>query len=281
MAIPGIDSRCFEDHLMKKEFPSSTPHRAEELYVTDAIEDDPSVLKAGIFLSRASLFSPLVLSYQSLNGRSGENNFFQSLQDCMKGGWNERVLRDALSTWGTYAGIVGIGQYTLLTHQHAGVLARFDIEYRDAVYEEMQQDVGIFGEQVIGPKRSEAGSEYANYPCFGVGDERTVYVGPPRILNFILQTRAFSGEVPKDLRSFAAEIERHAIKRERLVSKCYQMYHACNGQLSYAAFAKPSDYRSELLRLQGSVFCCNSQLLFLPEGVNRVDDLSKECVILE
>ena len=237
-------------------------------------EIDVHALKTGIFFSDASLFAPVAVTIDKDTYPQEPHKFFQSLEDCCNGGKNESQIKLALSRWGTYAGVVGVGQYSL-SGKSALALARFDIVYRNATHEEVRHDLNNFGEQVTGDEWDsvDEATRSKNILVSAWGT-KYIYTGPLRIDKFIFNTliREQVG-LPKDITTFVREIDERSVKNELTVIRAFHSFYGKNGYLDYVAFAKPEDYSPDKWHNHGTVSLGDGKLLWTPavQGASVVD----------
>ena len=239
--------------------------------------DDVHVFKTGIFMSGASLFTPLVFNRDNYPPKCS----FQRLEDCMIGGSNEQYLKQALSDWGTYAGPAGVGQYSLVRNHEAGALARFDIQFRSPTPEEIETDLNVFGDQMFGPPEVEVQNTLSGtcQTSFEFAGERYIYAGPPRVVSCTFNTRIFQGQLPSTLDVLAEDVERNAQRNSSIITQAWYLYHATEGRLQHAAFKNADKYSRSLPRPHGHVTRSEHKLTYyLNSKQEHCIDLSAELV---
>jgi hypothetical protein len=219
-------------------------------------EIDIHAFQAGIFLSDADLFSPVVI-YSGVF----KNQFLEDF---------DAEIKTHPSKWMAYAGPAGIGQYSLKRGKPAGVLAKWITHFRTPTAEEKHHDFEFFGEQVMGPKVDEASKkeieENKHNSIFKVFGENYYFTGPPRILKSIFHTRVFPGEIPKDIFDLVRQVDESAKTDEMNVFQCYQFLHATDGKMLYLPFGDPKDYNPDNLDFYGAVEISNGEMNFYPRG---------------
>ncbi len=230
-------------------------------------------LKAGIFLTDASLFSPVVIDFES--DTNIPHNGFQTLNHTFKGGFNETRMKEALSLWGSYAGVAGVAQYSLSRKSPAFALARFDINFRDPTIEEMSWDVNNFGEQVIGKEYNPSDLKMRGENRLLVWGSEFVYTGPKRFDRFVFNTVVRKGSLPSshgDLAELLAKIEEESPKDKLIAPQCFQFYHANNGKLVYSSLGLDQKYSPQELRDYGILEFKNQRLIYnLGKGSEPID----------
>ncbi len=217
--------------------------------------------KAGIFLSRASVCSSVVVSYTEL---SRDPLGFQTLEDTCEGGRNILFMKEALQQFGSFVGVAGAGQYSLMNGNSVGAFARFDIRFRHPMYEEMERDLQNYGDQVVGPLVDEAGEEYKNNASFDLLGKRHVFLGPLRISDFVFNTCVFEGPKLQCLNEVIARIENNSGKDPLQTPQAYHYFHAKGGDIEYTAFGSPERYDLNAMRKHGNVYKNNDSLWFIP-----------------
>ena len=260
--------------------------KQKPVFVTDFINID--TLKAGIFSSEASLFSPVEIRLEGEAYASSPHEGFQTLSDCCEGGANETQLKKALSAWASYAGVAGVGQYSIIKKKPAMALARFDILFRQPSSEEMKWDFEHFGEQVMGEeiKKGDKRLETEAILTFGgdgenrnVNPSRYLYRGMPRFSAFIFNTIVKEGEIPNSIGSLVKEIEKSSAKAKNLVAQAYHFYYASDGKLSYFAFRDGKEYSKDKLMPHGELKIVDKKLIYFPKGLDGPQtDFTQELV---
>jgi|GEM_PF-3328572 len=208
-----------------------------------------------------------------------ETTHGQTLEDCCEGGKMAEEIERALTKWSSYASIGGVAQYSLwkrapiYTSERtpAGVLGKFDIEFRPASPEEAHADFERFGEQVVPKTWADADErERKTGTKINFLGEDFLYDGPLRVAGFHFTTRVFGGEFPDDISQAIAEVNENAPKRELIVHQGYHFFHADNGRIMYSAFFRPEEYCAGKSKLFGDVIISDGRMAFFPNG-NRVD----------
>jgi hypothetical protein len=208
-------------------------------------ETDGRTLQTGIHMMGAEVLAPVVFEPEKGIGMPG-------------GEWKslERACDDqkeVMPSWLPWVVIGGVGLYSL-RKAPAGVLAKFDILFRDANEWEINHDFYEYGEQVLGPEvGTKEGEACRNNPTFAALGSRFYYIGPPRIVKVVFATRVFPGGLPdrKGLARLAQEVEEVALKgstasSEQMVTpQGYLFFHADRGRLCHAGFEKIENYDPE------------------------------------
>lgn len=245
-------------------------------------EIDVHTLKTGIFFTNASLASPVVVELDRtdpMHNPPKHHYGYQTLIDTFKGGWSENQLKSALSAWGSYAGVVGVGQFSLLRERPAFALARFAIQFRDPSFEEMNFDLHNFGEQVIGEEYDSKNKAMMNEPTLKYLDKEFIYTGPPRISRFLFDTLVRQGKAPNDLSKLVQEIEESALKipSSEITPQAFHLFQAEKGRLSYAAFSVREKYSPSRLNKHGHIEIKDNKLLYYPlTSVDPAVDFTQE-----
>ena len=245
-------------------------------FTTITCEVDPLTFTSGIFMSSADLISPVSIQ--------AEPTYPQSLQEALK------APEDHPGRWSSCAAVAGIAQNSL-RNKPAGVLARFDIHYRNADTDEMNYDFQNFGEQVMGPRVSEVPEgerdKWENNNIFNpFGDQDAFYfIGPPRVVKSMFLTRVFPGELPESLDSLVADLK--AIQKSNedpmVTPQCYQFFHATDGKLLYSPFvlSKTNEYNPTQLNPHGHVEISDQRMTYFTgddrrPGIDFTENLYRE-----
>jgi hypothetical protein len=204
-----------------------------------------------------------------------ENPDMQILRDCCEGGRIIEEMKRTLSKWSSYASIGGVAQYSLKKRAPvftsklapAGVLGKFDIEFRPASLVEAYADLDNYGEQVILKTWAEAGEreKRTGTKIKALGEE-FLYAGPLRMAGFHFTTRVFQGGFPDDISQAIEEVNGNAPKGELIVHQAYYFFHADNGRIMYSAFRKPEDYCAGKTKLFGDITISDGKLTFFQNG---------------
>jgi len=208
-----------------------------------------------------------------------EYSNIQSLRDCCEGGRSIEDMKSALSSWCAYASTQGIAVYSLKRNVPAGVLGKFEIEFRLAEDNEARMDFEHFGEQVILKTWKEATEEEQNHGrSLYVLGEYFLYTGPLRIRNLIFTSRVFQGELPEDISQAVYEVDKQPFpyptigdfdnfeKSEMIVNQGYHFFHSEKGRIMYSAFRKPEDYDPNRMKTFGDIEIKDKKLIFYPNG---------------
>jgi len=221
--------------------------------VTDEL--DIFEFQKSIFRLNADFFSPV--------GVYPKNLKFQSLQDFFE----EQKIQP--SQWMAYAGPAGIGQYSLKRGRPAGVLAKFDVHFRNPTEDEMQWDFQNFGEQVLGPAVVEVPAnereKYKNHKIFKVWKEDHYFTGPPKIVKSLFLSRVFSGDIPKDISDLVRQVDEAAETGEMITAQGYQFLHSTDGKMKYLPFGKTEEYNPSKLNAFGFVEIENGRMIYYPK----------------
>jgi hypothetical protein len=208
-----------------------------------------------IFSYKANFLCPVIVSPE---GKLQTLQQFFDLQNTL------------LSQWGSYAGPAGIGQYTLKNKNSAGVLARWDINFRKPSHYEMGIDVDYWGEQVMGPLVNEVPEnekeKWKNNLTFKYFGKEIYFTAPDRIQEMTFLSRVFESDLPKDLTSLIQEVDNIATTDEHRIHQGYHFMYAIDGKIKYAAFREPKEYKESLLIDYGFVEGNNGTLTFYPCG---------------
>ena len=220
-------------------------------------ELDVLAFQHGIFVSESDLLAPVAVRPQ-----------FPFM--CLKQVFAEQKRQPSL--WATYAGPGGVGQYSLKRGKPAGVLARFDVYFREPSQEEMGEDFRNFGEQVVGPAVDEvAENERGNYKTNSrfrpFSSAEHFFVGPPRVDKSLFLSRVFNGGIPQDVSRLINEVDAQAEKGEGIVHQGYQFFHAEAGRVVYLPFNTQQGYDPSKLQLFGNVKLSGpNTMAFHPRG---------------
>ncbi|MEK6928304.1 MAG: hypothetical protein AABX11_07770 [Nanoarchaeota archaeon] len=214
------------------------------------ILDDPEDLPVEIFRHASDLFVTVNIH----SGGFQDLKMFQKIQ-----GVHPRE-------WITSAGPGGIGQYSLVNRKPAGVLARFDVHFRNPTLEEMQEDLSHYGDQVVGPGVNEVQGEearkYEKCPVFGLLGKKHYFTGPSRIVKSVFLSRFFQGNAPENISPFIEMVDAIAEKGEMIVPQGYQFLHAVDGRINYLPFGKPEQYSTSKLAHFGNLEMDGDNIIF-------------------
>jgi hypothetical protein len=213
----------------------------------------------GIFAYKADFLCPIVISPE---------NHFQTLNDFLK------LQNTLLSQWGSYAGPAGIAQYSLQEKIPAGVLARFDINFRRPSESEIRADVEYWGEQVMGPAVDEVSENdkerWKNNSTFKFFGKNHYFTAPDRIHKMIFSSRVFKGNFPNDLTGLIKEVDdiskTNISPLGEIIHQGYHFMHSVDGKIKYAAFKELKKYNDSQLIDYGFVEKDNGRFIFYPNG---------------
>ncbi len=230
-------------------------------------EIDIHAFQAGIFMAEADLISPVVVE------ETEHPDIPQRLEDFYA------AMKRHLDHWSSYASAAGIGQYSLVTGQPAGALARVDSYFRNPTGREMFEDFHNFGEQVMGPAVLETTDEqreqFKNNLVFNFLGEDFYFVGPPRLRRTVFLTRVFPGSLPPDISEFIRDIEGISQADEMMTTQGYHLFHAIDGRMMHLPFREATDYDPTKLTYFGQMRMERKRLLFYPPDENRVVDFTQ------
>jgi hypothetical protein len=208
-----------------------------------------------------------------------EYSNIQSLRDCCEGGRSIEDMKSALSSWCAYASTQGTALYSLKNNVPAGILGKFDIEFRLAGDDEARGDFEHFGEQVILKTWKEATEEEQKHGrSLYVLGEYFLYTGPLRFRKFIFTSRIFQGSLPEDLTQAIYEVDNQPfpypiesnfanfVRSGMVQHQGYQFFHAEKGRIMYSAFLKPEQYDTKKMKLFGDIEIKDKRLIFYPNG---------------
>ncbi|MCX6773492.1 MAG: hypothetical protein NTY68_00650 [Candidatus Micrarchaeota archaeon] len=252
----------------------------------DAIEGKKGISPAKYIMCETDLheFNSNILQVDTMEKGMVQASYIeysniQSLRDCCEGGRSIEDLRSALSSWCAYASTQGTALYSLRRNVPAGVIGKFDIEFRPADPNEARNDFESYGEQVIlktWKEATEKERKTGTMVC-ALGEE-FLYTGPPRMRKFIFTTRAFQGDLPEDLTQAIYEIDNQPfpypaevnfanfVRSDMVQHQGYHFFHANKGRIMYSAFLKPEDYDPKKMSMFGDIEIEDKRLIFYPNG---------------
>ena len=193
----------------------------------------PDLLPTSIFMTDSNFLAPVVIPTR-----------FSDFQN-MTMYFDEQENNPPKTQWTSWAGLASVGQYSFRKKCGAGVLGRWDIEFRRPSEEEMQADFNLYGEQIMGPKVSEVSGapmekwkHNASFEFFG---DQHYFTGPDRIVRSVFSSRFFQGRIPEDLSSFVREIDELSPKDKMVAKQGYFLVHGNNGELRRGGGESPDD----------------------------------------
>jgi hypothetical protein len=217
---------------------------------------DPAGFQREIFHSKANLLASLVV----------RDSRFQGAEEVGK------LIHDSARQWGMYAGVGGVGQYSLCKNQPVLAVARFNTIFREATKGEVQRDVSELGDQVFGPPLKEATEEQRKRPTFHFLGEEFTYSGPERFAESVFTTKIMQVElIPRNIKTIVDELDKASPTGKLTSSQGYQMYFAKNGQLLYAAFMKPEGLVERPPISHGKIEIKGNSMEFMPNEKTRID----------
>jgi hypothetical protein len=233
---------------------------------------EPAIFASGVFgeafnLTKNSLV-PLVFS----PGDIGLQANFQKLADALE---NPNKMMEA---WWSFIGPSSIGQFSGLNRDNRiFLIARYDVELRNASEAEMINDFDSFGEQVMGKEVSDTEKE-SGQPVFQCLGSSFQYTGPLRFKKSVFTMRIMEGDIPVDteIKTLISEIDESAPKKGYRFQR-YLVLTAFRGFMRYGNFKKEEDFNPEELRVLGDVSIndAKTQMFFLPGGKGLEIDFSE------
>ena len=203
----------------------------------------------------------------------------QYLEDVCERGMAIDDMKAALSQWCAAASTQGTALYSLKNNVPAGVLGKFDIEFRLPGDDEARGDFEHYGEQVILKTWKEATEEEQKHgrSLYALG-EYFLYTGPMRFRKFIFTSRIFQGELPEDITQAIYEVDNQPfpypaerdfenfVRSYTVQHQAYHFFHSEKGRIMYCAFRKPEDYSPSKMKLFGEIEIKDKKLIFYPDG---------------
>ena len=232
----------------------------------------PAVFASGVFgrvfnLTKNSLV-PLVFS----PGDIGMQASFQELADVSE------IHNKMMNAWWSFIGPSSIGQFSEINRDNKiFLIARYDVEFRNASEAEMINDFDSFKEQMI--------SEEVGYIKGKTGQSILQYLGslfqyvsPLRFKKGIFTMRIIEGNIPieAEMKTLISEIDKNVPKEGRQFQR-YLVFTAFRGFMQYGNFEKKNDFNPTDLRVLGEVSIndAKTQMIFSPAGKSPKLDFSE------